>query len=163
MIKLDEKNCLILNLLQKNCRMSLTEISKNVNLSVDSVRKRLKKLTEQGIFAPKIQLRPKTFGFKNIIDVKIKIKNHDEKKLQEFIDCLIKNPRVAEIFAVSGEWDFTLVILAKDAADLGHVTKSIRNKFNKIISNWAESLTTQAYKFEDYDMLKLLHPNVKVK
>ena len=40
MVKLDEKNCLILNLLQENCRISLTELAKRVDLSIDSVKKR---------------------------------------------------------------------------------------------------------------------------
>ena len=156
MVKLDEKGCIILNLLQKDCRMSLTNIAKEVGLSIDSVKKRIKKMIEGNIFFPKIQLRPRNFGFKNIVDIKIKLDNYSDYDIKRFINYLIKNQNVAEIFSVSGAWDFSIVVIAKDAIDLGRVTQSIRNEFNKIIAGWSESLTTCVYKFEVYDMLKLM-------
>jgi Lrp/AsnC family transcriptional regulator len=156
MYKLDEKDCLILNLLQEDCRMSLTKISKKVGLSIDSVKKRIEKMIKNNIFLPKIQLRPRNFGFNNIIDVKIKLHNYDKQDITKFVDYLQNNQRVSEIFSVSGDWDFSIVIIAKDAIDLGKVTAEIREKFDKIIRDWSESLTTRAYKFEIYDMSKLM-------
>ena len=82
MAKLNEKDCEILNLLQINCRMSLTEIAKRVNLSIDSVNKRIKKMQKNKIYWPKIQLRPRNFGFMNIIDVKIKLLYKSEKRFE---------------------------------------------------------------------------------
>ena len=156
MNKLDEKDCLILNLLQEDCRMHLTKISKKVGLSIDSVKKRIEKMIKKNIFFPKIQLRPRNFSFNNIIDVKIKLHNYDKQDITKFIDYLKNNQRVSEIFSVSGEWDFSIVVIAKDAIDLGEVTAEIREKFDKIIRDWSESLTTHAYKFEIYDMSKLM-------
>ncbi len=156
MKELDEKGCLILNLLQEDCRMSLTGISKKVGLSIDSVKKRIKRMIKENIFYPKIQLRPRNFGFKNIVDIKIKLHNYSEKDKNQFINFLEENPRVAEIFSVSGDWNFSIVVIAKDAIDLGNVVESIRNKFSYMISDWSESLTTHAYKFERYDLIKLM-------
>jgi len=153
--ELDEKDCIILNLLQENCRMSLTDISKKVGLSIDSVTKRIKRMIKDDIFFPKIQLRPRHFGFKNIVDIKIKLHNYSEKDKKEFIEFLEKNPYIAEIFSISGDWDISIVVIAKDALHLGDVTMAIRDKFGDIISNWSESLTTHVYKFEKYNMLKL--------
>ena len=67
------------------------------------------------------------------------------------------HPNVAEIFSVAGQWDFSIVVIAKDAIDLGKIVQSIRNKFSEIISDWSESLTTRVYKFEVYDMLKVMN------
>ena len=135
--------------------MSLTDIAKNVGLSVDSVKKRLHKLKSRGLFIPKIQLRPRQFGFPNIVDVKIKLKDYDGDSIKEFIDYAVSHPRIPEVFSISGEWDFTLVILSKDHEDLAEITDEIRKRFGKMIKDWSESLTTVAYKFERYDMLKL--------
>ncbi|NQU99341.1 MAG: Lrp/AsnC ligand binding domain-containing protein [Parcubacteria group bacterium] len=113
-------------------------------------------MIKDDIFFPKIQLRPRNFGFKNIVDIKIKLHNYSEKDIKEFVEYLKGNPRVAEIFSISGDWNFSIVIIAKDAEDLGETSNLIRNKFNKIINGWSESLTTSVYKFENYDMLKLI-------
>ena len=156
MEKLDEINCKILNLLQKDCRMSLTDISKKVNLSIDSVTKRIDKMIKEHIFYPKIQLRPRNFGFNNIIDVKIKLHNYTSRDMENFIAYLLEDPHVAEVLCVSGNWDISIVLLAKDVKDLNNISKRIRDKFSKIINEWAESLTTVAYKFEYYDMPKLM-------
>lgn len=163
MMKLDGKNCLILNLLQEDCRMFLTKISKQVGLSVDSVKKRIKKMIKEDIFYPKIQLRPRNFGFNDIVEIKIKLHNYNNQDIKKFVEYLKKNPRVAEIFSVSGEWDFSIVIISKDALDLGRITESIRNKFHKIIYDWSESVTTCVHKFENYDMIELMGHKTKTK
>jgi DNA-binding Lrp family transcriptional regulator len=152
---LDKKDCIILNILQRNCRISLTNIAKLVDISIDSVKKRIKKM-ENIIFYPKIQIRPRSLGFSNIVDIKIKLNNHAKKDIDNFIKYLQENPRVAEIFSVSGEWDLSIVIISKDADDLGNITLDIKNRFGKIINSWSESTTLKAYKFENYDMEKLL-------
>ncbi|HJX05179.1 MAG TPA: Lrp/AsnC family transcriptional regulator [Candidatus Nanoarchaeia archaeon] len=161
MVKIDEKNCIILNLLQQNCRMSLTDIAKKVGLSVDSVKKRVGKMLSEGVFYPKIQLRPRTLGFKNIVDVKIKLHNHTTKDIEDFVSYLQQHPRVAEIFIMSGSWNFSIVFISKDFDDMRKVSAEIQNKFGKIINEWVESLTTGVYKFEEYDLLKLINPEKK--
>ena len=154
--KLDDKNCAILRLLQENCRMSLTEISRNVGLSVDSVKKRINKMINENVFFPKIQLRPRNFGYNNVVDIKIKIQNYNEEEINEFITYLKEHPRVVELFSIAGDLNFSIVIIAKDALEQGRLTEEIRNRFSKIIAGWSESLTTKAYKFEEYDMTKLM-------
>ena len=141
--------------MQANSRTSLTEIAKKVDLSVDSVKKRINKMIEKDIFYPKIQLRPRNFGFNNIVDIKIKLHDYSKQELDNFIKYLKEEPHVAEIICISGEWDLTIVIIAKDVLDLGRLTSVIRSRFNKIIGDWKESLTTHVYKFEEYDMTKI--------
>lgn|SRR3989344_2454928 len=154
-MRLDEKNCIILNLLQKDCRMSITDIAKQVNLSIDSTKKRIEKM-KNTVFFPRIQLRPRHFGYNNIVDVKIKLRNHTNDDTNKFIAYLRQHPRIVEIFQISGSWDFSIVMIAKNGEDLGALSSEIRSKFNTIITEWAESLTTFAHKFEEYDMLKLI-------
>jgi len=134
----------------------LTELSKKVGLSVDSIKKRISKMIKKDIFYPKIQLRPRHFGFNNIIDIRIKLYNYVKQDVERFIEYLIKNPNVVEVFSLSGEWDFAIVVLAKSAEDLALITGQIRNGFGKIINTWSESLTTCVHKFESYDMCKLI-------
>ncbi len=153
---LDKKDCIILNILQNNCRTSLTKIAQEVNLSIDSVKKRMKKMEKNSIFYPRIQIRPRGLGFNNIIDIKIKLNNHSKQKVDKFIKYLLEHPRVAELFSVSGEWDLSVIIISKKLEDLEKITSDIKSKFGKIISLWSESTTLKAYKFEKYDILELM-------
>lgn len=156
---LDKKDCIILDILQENCRASLTDIAKKVGLSIDSTKKRMQKMIKNKIFHPRIQIRPRNLGFSNIVDVKIRLNNYSKKEVDKFIDYLIKNPRVAEVFSTSGEWSLSFVILSKNAADLGMITSDMNAKFGHLISSKAESTTLQAYKFETYEVKKLLNIN----
>lgn len=164
MIVLDDIDCEILNILQVDCRTSLTKIAKHVGLSIDSVKKRIQKMLDNKIFWPKIQIRPRNFGFSIIVEVKITLHYKSKENLDEFIEYLKHHERVAEIFSISGKWDFSIVIIAKDALDLGQITSEIRFTFGDMIRSWTESLTTNSFKFEYYYMQKLFgHKPTKVK
>ena len=155
MFILDEKDVAILEILQKNCRESLTNISKKINLSVDAVKKRIKRMIERKIFYPKVQLRPWNFGFKNIVEVKVKLQNTTKEGIDEFLEYLKQNPRISELFSVSGEWDLSFVLLTKDAADLAIIVSEIRTRFSTLINSWSELTTLGCHKFEDYNMKEL--------
>ncbi len=152
---LDAKDCKILDLLQENCRMPLTALAKEVGLSIDSVKKRMQKMIDKRIFYPKIQLRPRNFGFANVVDVRVKLQYGSEKDVEEFIAYLKSHPQVVELFSVAGEWDIAMVLIARDAIELGNLTATIRNKFGKLINSWTVSLTIKSYKFENYSMSAL--------
>ncbi len=156
---LDKINCEILNLLQKNSRTTLTNLAKQVGLSVDSTTKRLNKLIKSEIFYSSIQMRPRHFGYETVIDIKVKLHNYGQKEYESMINWLTKNPYVVELIAVSGEWDLTIVLIAKDALDVGVKTEEIRNQFGNIISKWSQSITTKVFKFEEYDMKQLIQEN----
>jgi len=136
--------------------MSLTGIAKKIGLSVDSVKKRIQKMKEEGIFRPKIQLRPRAFGFSNVVDIKIRFKQAKNQRINEFIEYTMNHPRVAESLSVSGSWDFTLVVIAKDHVDLGKITNAMKKRFDDLIDSMVESTTTFAHKFEEYDMNKVV-------
>ena len=155
-MELDRKDCIILEILQRDCRTSLTDISSEVGLSIDSVKKRMGRMLQNKVFYPRIQLRPRNFGFANVVDIKLKLQYSSEQELASFVKYLRAHPRVVEFFSVSGEWDFSLVIIARDAIDLGQVTAGIRNKFGRLISSWNASLTVDSYKFEEYKMRELV-------
>lgn len=152
----DEKNIKILELLQENSRISFTDISFKVSLSVDSVKKRVEKLKKNNLFYFKIQLRPRHFGYPNIVEINIKLGNYNEQKYDKFIDYIINHPRITQVIKLSGNFDLKIVFISKDYNDQGLISKEIRNKFSEIIYEWSESLTTQVLKFEKYDLKKLI-------
>ena len=90
------------------------------------------------------------------MDVKLKLRYSSENEINRFLSYLRSHSHVIEIFTISGEWDLSIVIIAKDAIDLGKITKKIRFKFGNLITSWTEALTTDSLKFEYYDMSELM-------
>lgn len=148
----DKKDKKILNLLQEDGRMLLTEISKKVRLSIDAAHKRIKKMKKQEVFEATALIDPRKIGYPLVMDIKIKLKNIDEKTYNDLIKYLIENPFVTNVFSASGDYDLTITIISKDYEGLNNTSLRIRKKFNKIISDWKTAINLKIYKFEKYDM-----------
>ncbi|MGM0609413.1 MAG: Lrp/AsnC family transcriptional regulator [Candidatus Muiribacteriota bacterium] len=153
---MDKIDCKILNILQENCRTSTKDIAEKIGLSSDSTKKRINKLLRNELFYPRIQLRLRHMGFNNIVEVRIKLHNYTQKDMDEFIEFLKENPFVSEIFSLSGEWDFSIVIVSRNPKHMIEISNNIRETYGRIIRDWAETMTTRVYKFEEFDALKLM-------
>jgi DNA-binding Lrp family transcriptional regulator len=149
---LDDKDKKILMILQDNGRAQLKEISKKVNLGIDSVHRRIKEMLRKEIFCPTILIDPRAIGYPLIADVKIKLKNVSEKEREEFIKYLQKHKRCIELLATMGDFDFTCVLIAKDSNELEKISTEIRQKFKELINEWKGLLVLKTYKFENYDL-----------
>ena len=155
-MELDKKDCMILNILQDNCRASFTEIAKKVGLSIDTVTKRVKRM-EGVVFYPKIQIRPRQLGFNHIVEVRVKFSNHSKKEIDSLMEFLKDTIRVVEIFKMSGEWDMSFLVVAKDISDYENIVSQIQERFGENISSWSDSTTLKVYKFEKYDLVKMIN------
>lgn len=151
-IHLDEKDRQILNLLQKNGRMTFKEIGKSVSLSIDSVHKRVKKLLEADAMKVGAFINPKAIGFDLVAGVSIKLSNVSEIQYQEFIDWLVKSPHTIEVISTLGEFDIVCVFIAESTEKLEKIYRTVRHRFKEIISDWESSINLKVHKFEEYSL-----------
>jgi DNA-binding Lrp family transcriptional regulator len=90
-VKLDEYDSLILEMLQRDSRTSLTAISENVGLSRFAVRDRIKKLFESRIIlGPTIIVNPLLVGLKRTVFFEFKTNPHEPwlaKLLERAAEC----------------------------------------------------------------------------
>ena len=147
---IDEKDKKILEVLQENGREQLNKIARKVGLSMDSTHKRIKVMIEKGIFQPTILIEPNALGYPLIADIKIKVKNVSQTELDKFIYHLKKHPRCTELLSIMGDYDFTLVLIAKTGDELNELSTEIRQKFKDLIAEWKSNLVLKAHKFEEY-------------
>jgi Lrp/AsnC family transcriptional regulator, leucine-responsive regulatory protein len=152
---LDDKDRKILMILQKNARETLTNMSRNVGLSVDAVHNRIKKMVEHGIFSQTININPRAIGYPIICETKVRLKDASRKDAEVFDKYLKNSPHIIEAFHIIGDWDYTIVFIAKDTIDLGNIMQDVRFQFNKIIADWRSVTNLSDIKFEEYDMMKL--------
>ncbi|MBI2044210.1 Lrp/AsnC family transcriptional regulator [Candidatus Pacearchaeota archaeon] len=149
---MDEKDKKILMILQEDGRVQLTDIAKKVHLSIDSTHRRIKEMMAKGIFTSGIFIDPRAIGFPLVADIKIKLRNIDEKEKENFINYLKNHPRVIDLLSVMGDFDLTCVLIAKTTDELDKISTEIRQKHSELIADWKGMLILKTYKFEYYDL-----------
>lgn len=151
--KIDAKDKKILAILSKNSRETLTNIAKQVNLSIDSVRMRIKKMQESGVITGFTILRSyKSLGYVLRANILIKLQNIMEEKIDDFISFLKKQERIIILNSVAGNFDVEMVVIAKSSSDLDKFSKMVRIKFTDIIADWQTNLITESYKIEEFEL-----------
>ena len=152
-VKFDEKDRKIVNLLNKNGRLTLKEISKDADLSIDAVKGRIDRMKEYGaIDRFTVIPNPKAFGLPLGAHVYVKLHNIEEKKLEDFIRYLKFHNRIVVLMSMLGDYDIYFVVLAKDTADLNSIKTEIRKEFSNLIAEWKEVIVAEIYKYEEYQM-----------
>ena len=150
-MELDKRDKQLLTLLQENGRASLTELSRALNLSIDSTHKRLKKLKVSGIIDRfGIFINPKVLGFDLVANVQIKLHNISEKELDDFTSYLKGHQNVVELITTLGDYDVTCVIIAKNTEELEEISRKVRQKYRELIADWKSVINLKVHKFEHY-------------
>ena len=112
---LDKIDKQILALLQKNARMTVKDISSQLNLSSTPIFERIKKLEKGGVIDNYTAvLNNEKLGKKLNAFAHISLKNHSKAMIAEFVDRIEQIPEIMECHYVAGGADFILKILVAD-------------------------------------------------
>jgi DNA-binding Lrp family transcriptional regulator len=112
---LDKIDKQILALLQKNARMTVKDISSQLNLSSTPIFERIKKLEKGGVIDHYTAvLNNEKLGKKLNAFAHISLKNHSKAMIAEFVDRIEQIPEIMECHYVAGGADFILKILVAD-------------------------------------------------
>ncbi|MFZ2783940.1 MAG: Lrp/AsnC family transcriptional regulator [Sediminibacterium sp.] len=123
---LDAKDLAILKLLQHNARITVKEISDQVNLSTTPVHERIKRMEESGVIKQYATLVDHTKVKKGLMVIcYVSLKQHDKTAGGKFIKRMHELNEVIECYNISGEFDFMLKVVAEsmDAYYDFHVNK----------------------------------------
>lgn len=111
---LDDIDIQILNILQTDCRKSLDEISKMINVSKSTVYYRIKRLESLGVIEGYYaKVNPKALGndYFTITLVKAKYGPGYHEKIGKILSNI---PGVWAVYYVFGEYDFVVIARARD-------------------------------------------------
>ena len=112
---MDNKDKEILNLLQKNGRMSISELATKVSLSDTPCLRRVKKLEELGVISGySAQLDSKELGLNVLVYAFVKLQGNTDKNAEVFEQTVMALDNVLECSVISGRHDYLLKIIAKD-------------------------------------------------
>jgi len=122
---MDKVDLIILDMLQRDCTVSIQDIAERVNLSTTPCWKRIKRMEEDGIIKSRVALLDGSKIQLGIsVFVHIKTMRHDNEWLTRFSEHIMAFDEVVNCYRMSGEWDYLLRVVTKDihAFDLFYKT-----------------------------------------
>jgi Lrp/AsnC family transcriptional regulator, leucine-responsive regulatory protein len=125
-VQLDEKDRLILKLLQENAKITVREIASKIHLSTTPVHERIKRMEDSGVilqYAALINYAKVKKGL--MVICYVSLKEHNKKSGTKFIKTINELTEVIECYNISGEFDFMLKVITEsmDAYYDFHVNK----------------------------------------
>ena len=136
---LDKTDLKIIDLLQRDASLSITEIAKQVNLSQTPCWRRIQKMEEQGILKGRhVHVNAAAVGFSLIVLVHVKTDNHSKEWLDNFHSTVVKHPEILSVFRVAGGFDYTLRVIVKDMMAYDEFYKRVISecKFSDVMSTF---------------------------
>ena len=115
----------ILRLLQRDGRISYTDLAREVGLSVTPCIERVKRLERKGfILGYSARVSPERLGASLVVFVQIRLNHTSQKNFEEFRSSVLELENIQSCFLVSGNYDYLLKARVKDMAAyrelLGH-------------------------------------------
>jgi Lrp/AsnC family leucine-responsive transcriptional regulator len=117
-MELDKFDLAILAALQRDARMSLQDISREVGLTSSPCWTRIKRMEEAGVIEGySVRVNAAKVGLADTVIVQVTLDSHSDAALFEFGRALEAIPEVMEAFLVSGDYDYYVRIAVSDTRD----------------------------------------------
>lgn len=114
-MELDQLDKQILNILQTNTNLPLKELADKVHSSVATCQRRINALIKHGIITKQVAVvSPKAVGRTISVFVLVEIDNQKTHHQETFEHKMRQEADVVACYEISGDWDFLLLVHAKD-------------------------------------------------
>ncbi len=118
---MDKNDRIILEALQGNSRLTISELTDLVELSTSGVQKRLKKLEDQGFIESFVAiLSRKHLDLNLLCFVEVTLGTHDRQEVADFDEAIQALPEVLECHRLTGGADYLLKVVAHDREHLDY-------------------------------------------
>ena len=115
---LDNIDITILRALQKNSRLTTKELAAKIHLSTSPAFERQKRLEREGYIKGYMAVvDTEKVGNGILVLCNIRLKQHTEDLIQQFMDAVKNIDEITECFNTSGDYDFLIKVYAKDMKD----------------------------------------------
>ena len=114
-IELTDVEIVILEQLQRDARLSSSDLAAQLNLTNTPVWRRIKKLEESGLirgYHAHIDARLLGFGIESFLSVSVH--THDERHIQQFEAAVAVIDEIVSCHLVSGSGDYLLRVVSQD-------------------------------------------------
>jgi Lrp/AsnC family leucine-responsive transcriptional regulator len=134
-IKLDAVDRRLLNALQENGRIPVTDLAEIVGLTTSPCLRRLKILEQAGIIRGYAALVDQTkVGLPVSVFISVKLEMQREEALERFEAAMRDCPEVVECYLMTGPRDYLLRVVAKDLAAYERFLKQTLTRIEGVAS-----------------------------
>ncbi|WP_119968155.1 Lrp/AsnC family transcriptional regulator [Shewanella japonica] len=122
---MDKKDRQLLNVLQHQGRIAISELANQLNMSDTPCLRRVKKLEQQGvIIGYGAHLEPKKLDLNVVVYAFIRLKENSDNSARLFESTVAQLPQVMACSVVTGAHDYLLKIVAADLLSYEQFVKS---------------------------------------
>lgn len=124
-LKLDEKDLVILALIQENCKLTARQIARKIDSPITTVFAKIKRMERLGIIkAYKAILDSKKLnsGTAAFILASVSYRTKDDETLisqREIAEKIAKFPEVQEVHIITGDWDLLIKLKTENVEVIG--------------------------------------------
>lgn len=112
---LDETDRKILRILQRNSDLTVKELAAKLHLSTSPTFERQKRLERDGYIERYMAVvNPHKVGNGIMVLCNIRLKQHSQELIQEFMDVVQNIEEITECYNTSGDYDFLIKVYAHD-------------------------------------------------
>ena len=138
---MDSLDIKILRLLQNNARVTASEISSKINLSVPAVSDRLRKLDASGVIE-KYTVIINARKLNRNLTVIMFISLESPKYTAKFLDAIQKDDEIIECHYLAGDYDYALKIITENTESLEKILNKIKSMNGIIKTKTTVTLST---------------------
>jgi Lrp/AsnC family leucine-responsive transcriptional regulator len=114
-MKIDNTDVKILNILQRNGRITNSALAKQIKISPPPTLERVKKLEKNGVIKKFVALLdPTALGIGTHTFVEVSLRGHTKENVTQFIGAAQAMDEIMECHHVTGDADFLLKIAVRD-------------------------------------------------
>jgi DNA-binding Lrp family transcriptional regulator len=149
--QLDDIDYGILDLLQKDARITHKAIAHTLNISVTPIHVRIKRLEDEGYISRYVAiLNPKKLERGLIAYTQVTVKPHTHENLLAFIEAVTEIKEVVECCHLTGKFDFLLKIVIRDMEEYNRLLYETLSRLPKVDN--MESLFVMAQLKNDFSL-----------
>ena len=116
---MDDRDVRILRVLEKDARNSFAEIARDLEVSIDTVTKRYKKMLEMGVLKrTTILLNPRALGAETIASLELEI---DYSRVDELVERICGLPRIVFCTPSLGRKDIFAIAFLESVEELSRI------------------------------------------
>jgi DNA-binding Lrp family transcriptional regulator len=125
-MSISAKDRKILKLLQEDVTLTNQEVADQVGGSATAIWRKIQRLEEKGVIRGQVALLDRrAVGLEICIVCNVRLKHHSDEARHSFESLVVSRREVTECYAISGGYDYMLIVVVSDVSTYEHFLTNI--------------------------------------